>query len=113
MSDHPDAARIEQSNDISGIIMNAAKLWVNLDDRYAIADELWRLGYRLTRVEHVHAAPYSAQPTGQMDYEAIERMVRSMPATHRRRVFTSPWEPMPEGETVQADGVIYSQDGRL
>ncbi|QDP43627.1 hypothetical protein QDA09_gp90 [Microbacterium phage Tyrumbra] len=113
---HPDAPRIEQSNDISGIILSVMGVeqgkFVPLHDRFAIADALWAAGYRLTRVEHVHAAPYSAQPVGTMDFEAIERIVRSSPATHRRRVFTSPWEPMPEDETAPADGITYSQDGQ-
>lgn len=107
-----EVARIEQSNDISGIIMNAAKLWVVLDDRFAIADALWDAGYRLTRVEHLHAAPYSAQPGGTMDFESLQRLIESLPATHRRRVYIGPYEPMPEGETVTADGVTYSMDGQ-
>ncbi|QGJ89502.1 hypothetical protein PBI_SMARTIES_99 [Microbacterium phage Smarties] len=77
-----------------------------------MAAHLVALGYRLTRVEHVHAAPYSAQPGGTMDFEAIERIVRSSPATHRRRVFKSPWEPIPDGETAPSDGITYSQDGQ-
>ncbi|QTF81605.1 hypothetical protein SEA_PULCHRA_90 [Microbacterium phage Pulchra] len=110
-----EVARIEQSNDISGIVQDVAMesgRWIGLHDRFAIADALYAAGYRLTRVEHVHAAPYSAQPSGLMDFDAIERIVRSSPATHRRRVYSGPWEPMPDGETAPADGITYTQDGQ-
>lgn len=116
MSEHPDAPRIEQANDISGIILSATGVerghFIVLHDRFAIADALWDAGYRLTRVEHVHAAPYSAQPEGTMDFESIQRLVESSPATHRRRVYSGPWEPMPDGETAPADGISFTQDGQ-
>jgi len=50
MSEHPDAPRIEQSNDISGIILQATGVeqghFIVLHDRFAIADALWEAGYR-------------------------------------------------------------------
>ncbi|AWY06102.1 hypothetical protein SEA_FIREMAN_93 [Microbacterium phage Fireman] len=107
-----EVARIEQSNDISGIIMNATKNWVMLDDRFAIADELWRLGYRLTRVEHMHFAPLDAAPGITVVTGGLQAIEPTPAATHRRRVYEGPWEPMPDGETAPADGVTYSQDGQ-
>ncbi len=117
-TDHPDAPRIEQSNEIAGIVSDHVRehlpdVFPTLSLRYGIADALWDAGYRLTRVEHVHAAPYSAQPGGSMDFDAIQRMVESRTATHRRRVYSEPWEPMPEGETEPADGITFTADGRL
>lgn len=53
MSIHPDAPRIEQSNEVAAIIIAAHALhfgaregYVPLDLRYSIADTLWAAGYR-------------------------------------------------------------------
>lgn len=46
-----ERARIEQSNEVAGIVIDAARqalpdLFVTLDLRYGIADALWAAGYR-------------------------------------------------------------------
>ncbi|WKW87035.1 hypothetical protein SEA_HERMEONYSUS_89 [Microbacterium phage Hermeonysus] len=107
-----EVARIEQSNDISGIIMQTAKNWVVLDDRFAIADALYAAGYRLTRVEHVHYADIATAPGVTIYAGGLEQITPPPPATHRRRVYSGPWEPMPDGETVDADSITFTQDGQ-
>ncbi|QGJ95310.1 hypothetical protein QDA11_gp91 [Microbacterium phage Jayden] len=108
MSDRPDAARIEQSNDISGIILSATGVerghFIVLHDRFAIADALWDAGYRLTRVEHTHYV----RGFPEFDVADIERLNPS--ATHRRRVYKEPWEPVPDGETERPDSITFGTD---
>lgn len=110
-----EVARIEQSNDISGIVQDVAMesgRWIGLHDRFAIADALYAAGYRLTRVEHVHYADIATAPGVTIYAGGLEQITPPPPATHRRRVYSGPWEPMPEGETVDADSITFTQDGQ-
>lgn len=62
MSTHPDAPRIEQANEVAGIIITVTEKvhpgeFVTLDLRYGIADALWAAGYRkVTYKESIYRA---------------------------------------------------------
>ncbi|QZD99024.1 hypothetical protein QDA05_gp89 [Microbacterium phage Honeyfin] len=70
------------------------------------------LGYRLTTVEHVHYAPLDAAPGMTIHAGGLTMITPPPPATHRRRTFLGPWEPMPEGETVEADSITFTSEGQ-
>lgn len=57
VAEHPERNRIEQSNDVAGIVADIGQkndVFMYLHLRYDIADALWAAGYRQTEPDTLH-----------------------------------------------------------
>lgn len=112
-----ERARIEQSNEVAGIVFDQVKLaWPDLhpvlDLRYGIADALWAAGYRKQpepEWEYATARPtWPSVPVNRYrDRDSALRAVEHPPvgerpggwiAIQRQVVKPGPWAPVGEGE---------------
>jgi hypothetical protein len=72
---HPDRERIEQSNDVAGIVADIGQkhdVFMYLDLRYDIADALWAAGYRQTESDQLHKPSERVVTTEQEWLDTIE-----------------------------------------
>uniref|UniRef100_A0AAU7J817 Head-to-tail adaptor n=2 Tax=unclassified bacterial viruses TaxID=12333 RepID=A0AAU7J817_9VIRU len=94
----------EQSEPAKSIIDDLDGSPLPLRLRVRIANILANLGYRKARVEHTCHMP--SLPSGVViDSNYSPAAVR---ATHRRYVYTGPWEQVPDSVDAQADSFTFT-----
>lgn len=112
--------RIEQSNDISGLILSTVGVeqghFIVLHDRFAIADALWAAGYRKVDLVWQYRAVAMDEERNIIDScwgthdtedaalqcaldSAIGERVDARYGAVQRRTAASPWVEVPRGET--------------